>query len=338
MIFKQLFTSRNTLLLALLAAAFLFPAVLGGNQYQILLATNVLLYAVLATAWNIIGGMGGQFDLSAAAYMGIGSFTAGTLLLRWNVSPWLSMPLGGLLAVGLSLVVGLPLFRFKVKEVWYGLSSAALVEVLRIAFTMWEEVGGPTERMLPYHQSSLYYMRFSSYIPYFYILLVMLILVLAVNVRIRRSKLGYSLLALSEDEDAAEVLGVDARFTKIRALMIYAFICGAVGTVDVCIKGNLAPKVFNFAQSTDIAIIGVVGGMGITFGPMMAAILLVGARELLRAKLGGGIEGLYMVFYAVVLILVALFSPRGIAALIQDAYRRLKAHYHEGRNGKTANA
>jgi len=260
------------------------------------------------------------------------------LLFRWNVTPWAGMILGGLLAVCLSMIIGLPLFRFKVKEVWYGLTSLALVEVLRVAFTMWEEIGGPTERLLPYHEFSMYYMRFGTYTPYYYILLVMLVIVLAINYRIRQTKLGYSLLALSEDEDAAEVLGVDARLSKIKALMTYAFICGAVGAVDVCIKGNLAPKVFNTAQSTDVAIIGVVGGMGITFGPLLAAILLVGSRELLRAKLGGGIEGLYMVFYAVVLILVALFSPRGIAALMRDTFQKIKAQLIGREHGTAADA
>jgi branched-chain amino acid transport system permease protein len=320
---RALISPKNLTILALLAAALYIPVLLRGNNYATLLATNVLLYATLATAWNIIGGMGGQLDLSAGAYLGIGAFTAGTLLLRWNISPWIGMILGGVLAMGLALLVGIPLFRFKIREVWYALSSAALVEVLRVAFTMWEEVGGPTERMLPYHEWSLYHLRFNTYMPFYYILLAMLVAGLLVNFWVRRTRLGYSLLALSEDEDAAEVLGVDARMSKIKALLIYAFMVGVVGGIDVCIKGNLAPKTFNGMQSTEVAILGIVGGMGITFGPMLGAILLVSSRELLRARLGGGLEGLYMVIYATVLILVALFSPRGIAALLQEGFEKL---------------
>ncbi|MCI0520318.1 MAG: branched-chain amino acid ABC transporter permease [Chloroflexi bacterium] len=321
---QALFSTKNLVILALLIAAMLVPLWMRDNNYATLLATNVLLYAVLATAWNIIGGMGGQLDLSAGAYLGVGAYTAGTLLLRWNVTPWVGMILGGFIAMGLALVVGIPLFRFKIREVWYALSSAALVEVLRVAFTMWEEVGGPTERMLPYHEWSLYHLRFNTYMPFYYILLAMLAASLLVNFWVRRTRLGYSLLALSEDEDAAEVLGVDARMSKIKALLIYAFMVGVVGGIDVCIKGNLAPKSFNGVQSTEVAILGIVGGMGITFGPMLGAILLVSSRELLRARLGGGLEGLYMVIYATVLILVALFSPRGIAAILQDAFEKIQ--------------
>jgi branched-chain amino acid transport system permease protein len=323
----RLLSTKNFLILGLLVIAVVLPIRFQGDNYATLLATNVLLYAVLATAWNVIGGMGGQLDLSAGAYLGIGAFTSGTLLLRWNVTPWVGMIVGGFFAMGLALLVGIPLFRFKIREVWYALSSAALVEVLRVAFTMWEEVGGPTERMLPYYDWSFYHLRFNTYMPFYYILLVMLVAGLLVNYWVRRTRLGYSLLALSEDEDAAEVLGVDARASKIKALLIYAFMVGIVGGIDVCIKGNLAPKTFNGVQSTEVAILGIVGGMGITFGPMLGAILLVSARELLRARLGGGLEGLYMAIYATVLILVALFSPRGIAALLQDGYEKIQARF-----------
>jgi branched-chain amino acid transport system permease protein len=335
---KKLFSIKTLLLLGLLAIALVIPLFIKDNNYVTLLVTNVLLYAALATAWNIIGGMGGQLDLSAGAYLGIGSYTTATLLIRWNVTPWLGMLLGGLIAMGLALLIGIPLFRFKIREVWYALSSAALVEVLRVAFTMWEEVGGPSERILPYHEWSLYHLRFNTYMPFYYILLAILIIALIVNVVIRRRKLGYSLLALSEDEDAASVLGVNPRASKIKALLIYAFMVGVIGGIDVCIKGNVAPKAFNGVQSTEVAILGIVGGMGITFGPMLGAILLVSIREILRSRLGGGLEGLYMVVYATVLILVALFSPRGIAALLQDMYEKIKTRFtKKEKDGPPAN-
>ncbi len=335
---KKLFSVKSLFLLILLIIAMVIPIFIRDNNYVTLLVTNVLLYAVLATAWNIIGGMGGQLDLSAGAYLGIGSYTTATLLMRWNVSPWLGMIAGGLIAMILALIIGIPLFRFKIREVWYALSSAALVEVLRVAFTMWEQVGGPSERILPSHAWSMYHMRFDTYMPFYYILLGMLLIALIVNVIIRRSKLGYSLLALSEDEDAASVLGVNPRNSKIKALLIYAFMVGIVGGIDVCIKGNVAPKAFSGVQSTEVAILGIVGGMGITFGPMLGAILLVSVREILRAKLGGGLEGLYMVVYATVLIMVALFSPRGIAALLQDGFEKIKTRFtKKEKNGPPAN-
>lgn len=314
----------NLILLGvLLGIATLLPLAIQSNQYALVLLTTILLYGVLATAWNIIGGMAGQLDLAAGAYLGLGAFTTGTLLIRWNVSPWLGMFLGGLIAVGFAFLVGYPLFRFGVKEVWYALSSAALVEVLRVTFLIWSQVGGPVERYLPYHQWSLYHLRFATYLPFYYIMLVLLVLALLVNHWIRQSRLGYYLMALGENEEAAEVLGVNTQSCKLQALSIYAFIVGVTGGIYACMYGFIHPNFFSGPMSTEVAILGIVGGLGITYGPVMAAILLVSARELLRARLGGQLEGLYLVVYSVVLILIALFRPQGLGPLARQAYNRL---------------
>lgn len=335
---KPLVSKRNLLLLGGVVLAGLIPLVLGKNQYVMVLMTTVLLYAVLATAWNIIGGMAGQLDLGAAAYLGLGAFTTGTLLIRWNITPWIGMFVGGLVATGMACLIGFPLFGFKIKELWYALSSSALVEVMRVLFLMWDEVGGPTERYLPTGDSPWYSMRFNTYTPYFYIMLVILIVVLIVTTRIRYSKLGYSLLALGEDEDAVEVLGVNSQSAKLKALMIYAFISGVVGGVYACIYGYVHPSFFNTSMSMEVAILGIVGGMGITYGPALAAILLVSFRELLRANLGGGLEGLYLVVYAVILILVALYQPRGIAPLLERVMKKIRTYFGDLRHERPADA
>lgn len=310
-------------LLALLVVALALPFAMYSNQYNLILLTTVILYATLASAWNIIGGMGGQFDLAAGAYLGLGAFTSGTLLIRWNITPWIGMIAGGLIAAAFAMLVGYPLFRFKVREVWYALSSAALVLVLRVVFMMWEEVGGPTERYIQFYDWSLYHLRFRSYIPYYYLILIILVITLWLNHRIRHRKLGYYLLALGDNEEAAEILGVDARGSKLKALMIYAFIAGVLGSVYACLYGFIHPNFFSSTISLEVAILGVVGGVGITYGPLLAALILVSGRELLRAHVGGQLESLYLVIYAIVLIVIALFRPQGIGSLLQKAWEKL---------------
>lgn len=313
---------RVSLLCFLIILVLAFPLLFRSNQYGMILLTSILLYGVLATAWNIIGGMAGQLDLAAGAYLGLGAFTTGTLLLRYNFTPWIGIFAGGAVAVAFAILVGLPLFRFKIKEVWYALSSSALVEVLRIAFIMWEKIGGPVERYLPNYGSALY-MRFSSYLPYYYIMVFLLLASLLINYWISRSKLGYYLVALGDDEDASEVLGVNVRASKLKALVIYAFIVGLTGGVYACIYGFIHPNFFSSTMSTEVAILGIVGGMGITYGPLIGAVLLVSMRELLRANLGGQLESLYLVIYSVVLILIVLFRPRGITTLLQEAWAKI---------------
>jgi branched-chain amino acid transport system permease protein len=315
-------SARIPLIAVLLLAALVLPLLFRHSQYNLILLTTVVLYGILTTAWNIIGGMAGQLDLAAGAYLGLGAFTTGTLLIRWNITPWAGMILGGLVATAFAFLVGYPLFRFRIREVWYALSSSALVEVLSVAFLMWEKVGGPVERYLPYHDFSLYHLRFGTYIPYYYLLLILLAITLYLNFRIRRIRLGYHLLALSDNEDAAEVLGVDARASKLKALMIYAFIVGVTGGIYACLYGFIHPSFFSSPLSLEVAILGIVGGMGIAYGPLLATAILVSGRELLRASLGGSMESLYLVIYALALILIALFRPHGLASYIQDLLAR----------------
>ena len=314
---------ENLLLLFFLVIALLVPFILGSNQYNVLLATTVLMYGVMATSWNVIGGLAGQLDLGSFAYLGLGAFTSGTLFIRFNFTPWIGMIIGGLVAVCFALLIGIPLFRFRIREVWYALTTSAFVEVLKVAFNMWEEVGGPVERYLPYFRGSIYYMRFGSYVPYYYIILGVLLIALWVNSRIARSELGYYLKALGEDEAAAEVLGVNTRACKLKALVCYSFLIGVVGAIYANMYGYIHPSFFNGQESIKIAILGIVGGRGITYGPLLAALLLVGVQEFLRASLGGEVSSLYLVIYAIILVLVVLFRPGGIATFFQFSNQKL---------------
>jgi branched-chain amino acid transport system permease protein len=334
--FKQLVSQRNVFILIGAVLVLLVPQAFSSNQYAMLLATTVLLYAILASAWNIIGGMAGQLDLAAAAYLGLGAFTTGTLLIRWNITPWVGMLVGGLVATSLAMLIGFPLFGFKIKELWYALSSSALVVVMQSLFMMWNAVGGPTEKYLPTGTSPWYSLRFNTYLPYYYIMLVILVVVVLINRWIRYSKLGYSLLALGEDEDAVEVLGVNSRSSKLTALAIYAFICGVVGGLYACIYGYVHPAFFDTSMSMEVAILGIVGGLGYIYGPAMAAIVMVSFRELLRASLGSQLAGLYLAVYAIILILVALFQPRGIAPLVERGIKSAQTYIGELRRGRTA--
>ncbi len=328
--------SRILLLLAGVAIVLAVPAVVGNNEYIMVLVTTVVLFAVLATAWNIIGGMAGQLDLAAAGYLGLGAFTTGTLLLRWNITPWVGMFVGGLVAAGFAAVIGYPLFRFGVRDVWYALSSSALVEVLRVTFLLWTDVGGPIEKYLP--APALAIMRFNTYAPYYYILLVILVIALFLNIRIRNTKLGYQLLALGENEDAAQVLGVNARLCKLKALMIYAFLVGMTGAVWACLYGFIGQVFFDSNQSIEVAILGIVGGMGIVYGPFLASVLLVSGRELLRARLSGSTAGLYLAVYAVVLILIALYRPKGLAPMARDLAYKVKSYFVKDEHAIPADA
>lgn len=299
------------------------PALLGFNAYYVLIATWILFYAVLVSGWNIIYGFAGQIDLAAGAYIGLGAFTSGTLLIRWGITPWIGMFLGGLVAAGFAILIGYPTFRFGIREVWYALASLAIVKVLERVFTVWEEIGGPVERYLGLG-------RFWGYDVYYYLLVMFLITLLALNIWIKSSKLGCYFMAVRENEEAAEMLGVDTRKYKLKALLIYAFITGVVGGPFACITGYIHPSHFDTWISSQVAILGMVGGVGSIFGPPVTAFILVSVSEYLRTTLGATIVGLHLIFYGIVLMIIVLFKPEGLAPLFETAYKRLWTYLSAG--------
>jgi len=337
-VLKKISTPKNLLLLGIILFTLVLPLVIGSNQYVLVLTTTVILFGVMATSWNLIGGLGGQLDLAAGAYLGLGAFTTGTLLTRWNITPWVGMPLSGLVAAGVAALIGAPLFRFRVRGVWYALSSSALVQVLYTAFMMWSSVGGPMDQYLPRYDASFYYLRYNTYAPYYYILLMLLYIALYLNYYIRGTRLGFQLMALGESEEAAEVLGVNARNSKLKALMIYAYLVGVTGGVYTCLFGYYHPRFFDSNMSTEVAILGIVGGLGIPYGPLLAAAVLVRGRELLRANLGTVVERSSMAVYAVILVVIALFRPSGLAVLAGDIYRAIRLRFAKDTYVKSADS
>ncbi|MEM3421236.1 MAG: branched-chain amino acid ABC transporter permease [Candidatus Hadarchaeum sp.] len=316
------FISEKILLTAIL---FLFialiPAFFGFNEYYTFTFSVILVYACASSAWNIIGGMAGQFDLAAASYVGLGMFTSGTLYTRFGIPFWMGMPLGGVVAMGFALLLGYPTFRFKLREFWYALSSIASVPILRILFLVWEDVGGPIERWLGKPNPIL--MRFDSFLPYFYILVGALAVIIYVNYRIKNSKTGYYLFAIGADEEAAASLGIDVRRYKLKALMIYAFILGMLGAIYVNLLGNYHPDHFDTFFTITIASIGIIGGLGVIYGAPIVAFILVGISEVARFTVGT-MGGLPWVIYGLAMLVIVLFRPQGVGPMFKEAYIRAK--------------
>lgn len=288
-------------------------------EYYILLATYIIFYAALATSWYIIGGMAGQLDFAAASYVGIGVFISGTLITFWEIPYWITLPLGGLGAMALAIGLGYFTFRFGLREVYYALASLASVISLQFLFLLWTEVGGPIPRYI--YQKGPIFMRFDSNIYYFYVMLFFMIIALLICYSLSKSKLGFFLRCIRDDEDAAEVLGIDTKACKLKALAIYAFISGMIGTAYVALVGSYDYTVFDPEISLLVVVAALVGGSRVIYGPFTGALVLVGIRELFRSQLGA-IRGLSWIFYGIVLLIVILLKPGGIVTLFEKIYKK----------------
>jgi branched-chain amino acid transport system permease protein len=303
--------------LILAAVALLILPLSTKNQFILHSFIMVLFYAYLATSWNIVGGFAGQLSLGHSAFFAIGGYTSTLLFIYLNVSPWLGMLLGGFLAALIAVLIGIPCFRLR--GAYYSLATIAFAEGLSIILQTLDQVGpvdlgGAQGLMVPLRMNSgVLGFQFFSKLPYYYIILVFLAVVLFVSWYIERSRLGYYLTALREDEDAAKALGINTQKSKLIAAGLSAFFTGVGGTFFAQLIRYLEPAtVAGLDISVQIVFLAVVGGMGTVFGPFLGAILLTTAAQLTQVYLGGSIPGLHLIIYGSAVVLVVLYQPKGV--------------------------
>ncbi len=315
-------------LLAVCAA----PWLVAKDGYLIRVLTMLLLFAAMAQAWNIVGGLANQISLGHAAFFGLGAYTATILLIRFGLSPWLGL-LAGMSTAGLAgALLSLPTMRLKGH--YFALATLAFGEVMRAVGNTWSSMtGGPSGISVPMVAGggasgggSLAQMQFASSRPYVYIMLGALVLTSLVYWQISRSKLGYALRAVKANVDSAEVIGIDTARTKILAATVSAALMGGCGVLYAQFNFFFDPdSIFSLVGiSVRVALICIIGGIGTLAGPIIGACFLLPLEELFNATLSSKGAGLSQLAYGLILIAIILVEPRGLQAL----YARI---VHRGR-------
>lgn len=296
------------------------PSLLG-LQYYILLALQALLFATIVLAWNIVGGYAGQLDLASFTYMPLGGIIACTLLERFGVSPWIGMIVGALASMALAVCIGYPMFRFGVIGVYYALSTAALTVIVHELMIL---LIGPWDFYLPPYEG-WYYLRFKTWENLYYFVLAVFIVAVVVNIIVSRSRLGYYLKAIREDELAAESLGIDTRKYKLLALLIYSGMLGFIGWPYIVAQRTYSAWTFSIAMSIYVITAGIVGGRGSIVGVVVAAIMLKLVEEILRGQIGGVLPGSHLLVSGILLVTISIVQPRGLKALFERVERPIRA-------------
>lgn len=284
------------LLLAILVA---FPLVVKTDNI-INLAVYVLLFIALASSWNILGGFCGQTNLGHAAFFGAGALTTRILWFAgWHLVP--SLLAGGLVAVALALLVGVPAFRLR--GVYFAIGTLALSQILYIT------VGNtlPMMSSLPAQDLATYQLT-----PRYYLFLVIVLLTVGVAYVLVNSKLGLGIMAIREEEDAAESLGVSALKHKLIALVLSAFFAGLTGGAFAFYHVGYYPQLtFGPEWTFDAMMMAYIGGVGTIVGPIVGAIFFVILRELLALRVGE----MHLIIFGTLFILVVLFVPGGFMSV-----------------------
>jgi len=295
------------------------PMLIRGPYYRHIVIFT-LMYIVLAQAWNLIGGYAGQISLGNVVFFGIGAYTSTILLTRANITPWIGMWIGGIIAVAVSLALGCSVFRLKGH--YFAMTTLALGEITRICFTNWRFVGAAQGISLPLHIPSIYYMEWSNKIPYYYIILSMAVSTTIFVNLFDKSRFGFYAKAIKQDETAARSRGINAFKLKQLAFALNAFITALVGTFYAQYILYISPEAnLHMTNSILIAIIAIIGGSGTVLGPILGATFVFPLTEFLRARLGGQAMGLNYILFGAAAIFVVLVEPRGFVAL-KDRIKR----------------
>lgn len=303
--------------LALLAVLLLILPMFTESPYILHSFIMILFYAYLATSWNIIGGFAGQLSLGHSAFLAVGAYVSTLLFIYFGLTPWIGMFVGGAGAALIAVLLGIPSFRLK--GAYYAIATIAFAEGLAVILKTVNNIGpiqmgGAEGLMVPWQANGGFLdFQFLSKIPYYYIILAFLAIVLLLSWFIERSKLGFYLTALREDEEAAKALGINTQQVKLIAAGISAFFTAIGGTFFAQLIRYLDPgTVAGFDLSAQIVFIAIVGGIGTLFGPFVGAIFLITVGEFTRVYFGNSILGLPLIIYGSAVVLVMLFLPKGI--------------------------
>jgi branched-chain amino acid transport system permease protein len=309
------------LVLAALALLAALPAALG--PYGLSIAINVLFFAYLGQAWNIVGGYAGQLSAGHAAFVGIGGYTAAVLAAETGLTPWIGMFVGAALAGILGGALGYLGFRFGLRGFYFVLLTVAFAEVCRIVVSNWERVGGAVGFYITFTGDPRQ-LSFQDDRAWYYIALVLVVAATAIVWLIERRRFGIYLTAIREDEMACEALGVDTLRVKLLAMVLSSFLTGLAGAFYAYRYSSLQPNaVFGVPLSVEIILRPIVGGGGTLLGPIIGSCILTPLGELSRAWFGqGGWHGAHLVVYGMLLVAVVLFLPRGAVPWLTERLRR----------------
>jgi len=291
------------------------------SSFALEILVRILLFAFIGTSWNLLGGYAKQLSLGHVAFFGLGAYTSTLMEINFGISPWIGMVVGGFVGMSASLPIGWLCFRLK--GPYFTISTIATANVLMLIFLKFRDFAyGAEGTTIPNLGNAPLMMQFETKTPYYYIVLGLLVISLAITAWIERSRVGYYLIALGEDEDAAEASGVDVVKVKRNIYMLSAFLTGLAGTFYTQYIYFIDPQTaFSFNVSIEAALVSIVGGIGTLWGPVIGTVLLETTTALLQSYLGNSIGGIQLTVYSLILMAVILIRPTGIVGYFKEKFK-----------------
>ena len=319
-------SGRHALLktLAGLGVALLPLLLLLDNPYWLNIIAFTYLMGGLAAAWNIIGGFAGQFSLGHGVFFGIGAYLTAKLYIGYDLSPWITMVPAAIFAALVAMLISWPTFRLR--GPFFAIATLAFNEVAFVIANHFDSVtGGPRGILIPF-KAGFANMIFKERWQYAVLMFVFVALVIGSTVVLRRSRLGYYLLAVREDEDAARAAGINVLGVKLRGMALSAFLTSLGGTLfAMYLRFIDPPTLFTMTDvGVKFALLTLIGGIGTIFGPLLGAALVIPFENFLRAELANALPGINLVILGLLMVLAALFMKKGIVGAWNDLLHKLR--------------
>jgi branched-chain amino acid transport system permease protein len=312
---------KDLITLAIVSVAYLSAAAFVTNSYYQLIMALVPIWAIFGVSWNILSGYGGQLSFGHASFFGIGAYVVTLALVFWNLTPWLGIPLGMIVAGFAAVLIGLPTFRLRGH--YFALSMLAYP----LAILYFLQYLGFQEMSLPMHREHpAAFLEFTDPRLYTVVSVGLLIIGVFICMLVENSRFGLALLAIRQNELAAEAAGINTRLWKMRALVVSGMIAASAGGVYACVLLVVTPdSVFGMLVSAQPVVLALFGGVASIWGPVIGAAILVPLAESLNVELGNILPGIQGVVYGVAIIAVMLAAPDGVFWTIRDRFFRPKA-------------
>lgn len=287
---------------------FMIPSLVG--LYSLSILSTFFLYVSLAQSWNLTGGYANQISLGHTAFLGIGAYS--TFLLYMEGYPfYIGLIAGGLTAAGLSALLSKPLFRFR--GAYFSIATLVLAQIFLLWFLQWEPVGA-AEGLHIFPPPGWWSIKNMYLLSLFCFALTSGVVWFTIN-----SRLGWGLKTIRDDEDAAEMIGVDTFRSKMYVLCISAFLTAIVGGIISLDILHIRPSaIFGLKWVLLMLAIPIIGGMRNFLGPIIGAGIWVGLSEALA-----GFPGIHMVIFGIAIIMVVLRVPEGVMGYLEGKFKPL---------------
>jgi branched-chain amino acid transport system permease protein len=229
---------------------------------------------------------------------------------------WLTLPLSALAATGAGLLIGSP--TLKLRQFYLGIATVGFGEIIALILLNWTSLTNGADGIPGIPKPRIGNFVFSSDFRFYYILLACALLLLFVSIRLKNSRFGRALLAINNNEIAAETLGINAHIYKMAAFALSAFYAGTAGSLYAHLIGYISPDLFVFRQSIIFLCMYMIGGAGYIAGPVIGSVFLTLLPEFMRF-----LKDFYMAFYGLLVVALAIGMPTGISGLIEKYLPRI---------------